>query len=320
MQVSESTDAVAKIVSRAMHQPPLSDAARLSMLPTNVLDMLGPLVGSTTGAILEIGSYVGGSIIAACSGLGKQDKERKVIVVEVGGSHDHWSLPSKNILRDLKANLGAAGLLDRVTIIPQMAHDAIRPIEAALFNSDKRSATKVGFLMVDADGNLGLHLPGMAKFLAPGCILVFDDYYETTKGPRMRDYLAKCVRDGAVECFGVMGYGTWVGRLIDASRLSLCPFVHDDNFAWLSYSGETPEGDSPDSPERSRARLFEDGRELGPAHSLHEDIRRAGMGRWSHWSNAIYLSASDNTDPNTNGRQYHIEIDGRRIRLNGEPG
>ncbi len=53
--------------------------------------------------------------------------------------------------------------------------------------------------------------------------------------------------------------------------------------------------------------LFEDGKPLGPARSVHEDIRKKGGGRYSHWTRrTVYLSASDNTDPRSNGRKYEV--------------
>lgn len=54
----------------------------------------------------------------------------------------------------------------------------------------------------------------------------------------------------------------------------------------------------------SRLRLREDGKPLGPAHSLHVDIRQFGGGRFSHWDGAIWFSALDSSDPRTNGRTY----------------
>jgi hypothetical protein len=54
--------------------------------------------------------------------------------------------------------------------------------------------------------------------------------------------------------------------------------------------------------------LYENGRQLGPAHSSHEEIRRQGAGRFSHWGTAIWLSSSDGTDPRTNGRAYAAQV------------
>jgi pectate lyase len=63
-------------------------------------------------------------------------------------------------------------------------------------------------------------------------------------------------------------------------------------------------GDSNTSPTSSTMHLYENGVELGPAHSVHQDIRDYGKGRFSHWGTTLYFSASDNTNPATNGRVY----------------
>jgi len=64
--------------------------------------------------------------------------------------------------------------------------------------------------------------------------------------------------------------------------------------------------DTMSNPRRSRLILFEDGHPLGPAHQAHAEIRTLGNGRYSHWNNYILLSASDNSDPRTNSRHYHV--------------
>lgn len=58
----------------------------------------------------------------------------------------------------------------------------------------------------------------------------------------------------------------------------------------------------------SRLRLFEDAVDLGPAHAYHVDIRNSGQGRFSHWVDGLYFSASDNTDPRSNGRRYTYRV------------
>ena len=62
--------------------------------------------------------------------------------------------------------------------------------------------------------------------------------------------------------------------------------------------------DTSAAPKSSRLLLFEDGKALGPAHVVHADIRVSAGGRYSHWNDAIYFSASDGSDPRTNGRTY----------------
>jgi SAM-dependent methyltransferase len=62
--------------------------------------------------------------------------------------------------------------------------------------------------------------------------------------------------------------------------------------------------DSDAFPRRSHLMLYEDGKPLGLAHSSHEHIRTYGLGRFCHWDNHLYFSASDSTNPNFNGRAY----------------
>jgi hypothetical protein len=69
----------------------------------------------------------------------------------------------------------------------------------------------------------------------------------------------------------------------------------------------TLRSDYPSSTANSSLLLSEDGRPLGPAHSPHEDIRVLGNGRYSHWGRILYFSASDNSDPVTNGRRYLLD-------------
>ena len=64
--------------------------------------------------------------------------------------------------------------------------------------------------------------------------------------------------------------------------------------------------DGVDRPRRSRLVVKEDGKPLGPAHSLHADIAETGSGRFSHWDSWVVFSSSDNSDPRANGRNYTV--------------
>jgi hypothetical protein len=59
---------------------------------------------------------------------------------------------------------------------------------------------------------------------------------------------------------------------------------------------------------RSPARLFENDRRMALANTLHDDIGQWGRGRFSFWHGAVYFSASDNTDPRSNGRRYTLQL------------
>jgi hypothetical protein len=64
-------------------------------------------------------------------------------------------------------------------------------------------------------------------------------------------------------------------------------------------------GDEGSHPDRSSLRLFEGESPLGPPHSATADVRVHGQGRFRHWENGLYFSASDNSDPRSNSRTYY---------------
>jgi hypothetical protein len=76
----------------------------------------------------------------------------------------------------------------------------------------------------------------------------------------------------------------------------------------LAFSYPAPqlasEADITGQANRSPYSLTEDGKPIGPPHSIHDDIRKNGKGSWSHWEQAIYFSSSDGTDPRQNNRKY----------------
>jgi hypothetical protein len=78
----------------------------------------------------------------------------------------------------------------------------------------------------------------------------------------------------------------------------------------FAYAKALPNLDSvsdlPDAPTRSKLLVCENNSPLGPMHSAHADIAKQGRGRYSHWNANLIFSASDNTDPNTNGRTYVV--------------
>ena len=69
-------------------------------------------------------------------------------------------------------------------------------------------------------------------------------------------------------------------------------------FDWFGVGGDTQWSQG------STLRIFENGKELGPAHTPRADVISQGKGKFSHFGNNLYFSASDNTDPRTNGRSY----------------
>jgi len=91
-------------------------------------------------------------------------------------------------------------------------------------------------------------------------------------------------------------------------RLALLGDIsHAGGFCYAaSTPDDAPSGDDLLRPAVSFVRLFEDGLELGPAHSRHDDIRSRGRGQFSHWGRSLFFSSSDESDPRTNGRAYRL--------------
>jgi glycosyltransferase involved in cell wall biosynthesis len=97
------------------------------------------------------------------------------------------------------------------------------------------------------------------------------------------------------------------GKRALGRRVLAALFTREGEHGWVvGLPDLAPGADNEEFPERSVLMLFENENPLGPAHSLHDDIRNLGGGRLSHWKTNLYFSTSDGSDPNTNGRMYAI--------------
>jgi hypothetical protein len=92
--------------------------------------------------------------------------------------------------------------------------------------------------------------------------------------------------------------------------LSVSGAASDGGYSSILFYSFGTQADNNNFIKQSTLRFFENGVEIGPAHSAHADIRNKGAGRFSHWSNtdgtgeSIRFSASDNSNPRTNGKKY----------------
>lgn len=105
---------------------------------------------------------------------------------------------------------------------------------------------------------------------------------------------------------------TGENEMVDDGKtwLLALPFRREGTTGWIAALPDELHAlsDTNEEPHRSRLRLFEDDRALGPAHSPHDTIRHMGRGCFSFWGNVLYFSSSDSSDPNTNGRAYRIAL------------
>jgi parallel beta-helix repeat protein len=102
--------------------------------------------------------------------------------------------------------------------------------------------------------------------------------------------------------------------------LGLSGLIMDGGFAYRVNRTFGIPADSKTSWSRSKLRLFENGLEIGPGHTGHAEIRSTGKGRFSHWTDdsareSLRFSATDNTNPSTNGKAYSYCIDSTTTTL-----
>lgn len=336
-------DRAARSLSEAAAAPPtpeLSAIKQISMLGAPSLAALQEVARRATGKIVEIGPYIGGSTVAIAKGLG--GRPGRIISIEPGGSYAHPHIPSTDIIGDLERNLERNGVRDAVTILQGRSRDlGILERMVGLLNGQA-----IGFVFIDSDGQAARDLGLLAPHLGDDAFVVLDDYIVESpdggpapadKSPAIQACVARLLADDIVHAYGVLPFGTWFGQIKGrAARRKLAsyavPFDHRGGHCyWVEIT--CAGADTNAEPRRSGARLFEDGRELGPAHASHGEIETHGGGRFSLWCSAgapdaseiaaatLYLSASDNSDPNANGRRYTLVLDGgREIALNGVPG
>lgn len=96
----------------------------------------------------------------------------------------------------------------------------------------------------------------------------------------------------------------WAGSATDVPP----PFAREGALGFVAAGLSELQSKSDDmaNPRRAAAVLCEDEKIIGPPHSLHDDIRAKGNGRYSLWAGTLYFSTSDGTDPNKNARKYRL--------------
>jgi hypothetical protein len=272
----------------------LYDVRKISMLNVPVLKRLRRAAAKGEGGILEVGPYIGGSTIAFA--LGHKGR-RKHVVVDVGGSNDNPRLPSTDIIRDLTLNLKRFGCEDWVEIVQGWSNDPAT-IEPAM-----EKTGPIGVFFFDANGAVAEQLSICAKRFRDDCVIILDDLIgDHGKADAVGSVVDRLEKSGAF-VDGKLVEGTWFGRLGKLDRSVFTYYAPDQGHGWLMPA--------PD-PAQWHVEMFEDDKPLVPASSLHADIRERGMGAWSHWSFSgipyVLFSASDNSDPNENGRKYELRV------------
>jgi len=181
---------------------------KASMLHVEVLLLIYHFARFSSGNVLEIGSCVGGSTIAAAFGARESATRKKIVTIEAGGSLKHFRLSSRDIIKDLKKNLARFGVTEDVTLIKGRSSD-----EAVISEVHQRlSSREVSLFIFDADNDVRRDLDSYGDLLSDGCWLVIDDYFGPAKAAPLRAQVDALAGEGRLSPFGYYGWGTWVGQ------------------------------------------------------------------------------------------------------------
>jgi len=184
---------------------------KYSMLHLDALLLIYHFAKVCSGAILEIGAFVGGATIAAAFGVRDSQALKKLIAIEPGGSVKHRRLGTRDILRDLRRNLAREGVSEMVSIIEGRSFNCatVRAVREAL------GADQIGLLILDADAAKRRDIECYGDKLRDGCWMVIDDYYGADSNEKITPSRADVdglVAEGQLEPLGFYGWSTWVGR------------------------------------------------------------------------------------------------------------
>ena len=195
----------------AIHSELMKIRDKYSMLHLDVLILIYHFAKLCSGAILEIGAFVGGATIAAAFGVRDSDQRKKLIAIESGGSVKHKRLGTRNILRDLERNLVRERVANMVTLVKRQSFkpESISAVHQAL------GSDQVGLLILDADAAKRRDVDCYRDKFAEGCWMVIDDIYGADANEKItpsRTDVDRLVAEGLLEPLGFYGWSTWVGR------------------------------------------------------------------------------------------------------------
>ncbi|HEV2804652.1 MAG TPA: class I SAM-dependent methyltransferase [Chthoniobacterales bacterium] len=211
-QTAECFELMQRLIEYRYDKPlhhQLMKAADYSMLDIDVLILVYHMAKICDGHILEIGSFLGASTVAAGLGARASGREKKFVSIEPGGQLKDHRLATRNIFRDLSKHVARAGLTNSVTLLNGSSFDPniIAAVKSTFAPGD------IGLFIFDADANVRRDIDCYEDRFADGCWMVIDDYISATpKAGPTRTQVDELVEDGRLRPLGFYGWGTWVGR------------------------------------------------------------------------------------------------------------
>ena len=201
---------IQKFIADQNNWIPIQTCRKFSMLHPETLSLLYHFSANTNGFALEIGPYIGGSTVAIASAK----TEKKTISIEIGGSYAHPTLPSNDIIADLKKNLTNNNVHHKVFLLEGdcASKEMISKANEIVGND------KIELLFIDADGHIERDMQNYGHLLSKDCILIFDDYkVSEPKSQYINEWIDAALKEKKVEELAVVKWGTWIGKLCAAS-------------------------------------------------------------------------------------------------------
>lgn len=211
-QAAECFELMQRLIEYRYDKPlhhQLMKAADYSMLSEDVLVLIYHMAKICDGGILEIGSFLGASTVAAGLGVRASGREKRFISIEPGGALKDHKLATRNIFKDLTKHVARAGLANAVTLLngSSFDQDIIANVKTSL------APGEVGLFIFDADANVRRDIDCYRDRFADGCWMVIDDYISaTSKAGPTRAQVDELTAEGQLQPLGLYGWGTWVGR------------------------------------------------------------------------------------------------------------
>ena len=211
-QAAECFELMQRLIEYRYDKPlhhQLMKAADYSMLSEDVLVLIYHMAKICDGGILEIGSFLGASTVAAGLGVRASGREKRFISIEPGGALKDHKLATRNIFKDLTKHVARAGLANAVTLLngSSFDQDIIANVKTSL------APGEVGLFIFDADANVRRDIDCYRDRFADGCWMVIDDYISaTSKAGPTRAQVDELTAEGRLQPLGFYGWGTWVGR------------------------------------------------------------------------------------------------------------
>jgi predicted O-methyltransferase YrrM len=211
---NESLDLMHRLMAyrhEPIHSKLMKIRDKYSMLHLDVLILIYHFAKLCSGAILEIGAFVGGATIAAALGVRDSGHEKKLIAIEAGGSVKHKRLGTHNILRDLERNLARERMADTVTLIKGQS---FKP-ETVSAVRQELGPDQIGLLILDADAAKRRDIECYRDKFGERSWIVIDDIYGADANEKITPSRADVdglLTEGLLEPLGFYGWSTWVGR------------------------------------------------------------------------------------------------------------